>query len=52
MLIAFVVLPLLGLIMLFHEHDVSGSAFSKDYQVQVVDRDTGRISVETRQIPI
>ena len=44
-------LPLLGLIMLFHEYSVPGSAFPSETNVVVKDPQTGEIGVEQRKIP-
>lgn len=51
--IMFGVLPLLGLVMWYHEYDAAGSVFPTEYQVQIKDKVTGRvIGTETRSISV
>lgn len=48
--ICLIMLPLLGLVMMWHESSFPGSAFPKEYTVQITNTKTGKITQETRKI--
>ena len=52
LLILFGCLPLLGVIMFFHEKDIPGSAFPNEYNAHLTNRTTQEVTVEARKIAL